>query len=354
MQKKFLAPLVCLAAACALQSQAAEDKPSAPAVAVEQAAAPAAVPMCTTQGPSSKEIPEIEAAATEETETTSSKISGFLSYLPVIGDIVDATASVQAAFAAGRPMTAEEETGVGIDLAAEVLGAAPMVPDTALQCYVNQVGRWIASQSSLPKIEWHFAVIDSPIVNAYAMPGGYIFVTRGMFDLIENESQLAGVLGHEMAHVVKRHHIRAIELERKRTATTGLGGLALNQLVESAGLVSYGSLLKGVSTLYSKGLDKEDEYEADVEGMLLAARSGYSPFGLPLVLQKMGKLNTTNNSLTVLLSSHPQLAARLDSIQNTIGDRLDKYGAGVEQTDRYIKVKQSSVPAPAKPLKTAS
>jgi predicted Zn-dependent protease len=339
MRKQFSASLACLAMLCAFPSHAADPF----------------VPLCTAQGPSSKEIPALDiAAAVEEPETAVKKISGFLSYLPIVGDIVDATTSVQAAFAAGRPMTAEEETGVGIDLAAEVLGAAPLVPDTALQCYVNQVGRWIASQTSLPKLEWHFAVIDSPVVNAYAIPGGYVFVTRGMFDLIENEAQLAGVLGHEMAHVVKRHHIRAIELERKRTATTGLGGLALNQLAESAGLVSYGSLLKGVSTLYSKGLDKDDEYEADIEGMLLAARSGYNPFGLPLVLQKMGKISTTDNSITVLLSSHPQLNARMDSIQNTIGDRLDKYSAGVEQTDRYIKVKQSSPPTVAKPAKSAT
>lgn len=340
MKSTLSKSLLCLALLSAMHSHAADGQ--------------TATPLCTAQGPSSKEIPTLNLSEAEEPESTASKITGFLSYLPVVGDIVDATTSVQAAFAAGRPMNAEEEAGIGIDLAAEVLGAAPMLPDTAVQCYINQVGRWIASQTSLSKMEWHFAVIDSPVINAYAIPGGYVFVTKGMFDLIENEAQLAGVLGHEMAHVVKRHHIRAIELERKRTATTGLGGLALNQLAESAGMVSYGSLLKGVSTLYSKGLDKGDEYDADVEGMLLAARAGYNPFGLPLVLHNMGKIGNSGNSLTALLSSHPHLNARLDSIQNTIGDRLDKYNTGVEQTDRFMKVKQSSTPPAAKPSNTAS
>src|SRR5687768_7724413 len=84
----------------------------------------------------------------------------------------------------------QDEIAVGRELAGRVLGAAPMVADAELQAYVNRVGRWVALQSERPDLPWRFGVIDSPSVNAFAAPGGYILITRGLYEILDNESQL--------------------------------------------------------------------------------------------------------------------------------------------------------------------
>jgi len=92
----------------------------------------------------------------------------------------------------------EEEIALGREIAGNLLGAAPLVKDAALQKYVNSVGRWVASQSERPDLPWRFGVIESEDLNAFAAPGGYIMLTKGLYRKLNNEAQLAGVLGHEI------------------------------------------------------------------------------------------------------------------------------------------------------------
>ena len=87
-----------------------------------------------------------------------------------------------------------EEIAVGREVAGRTLGAAPLVADPELQAYVNRVGRWIAMQTERPDLPWHFGVLDTASVNAFAAPGGYVLVTRGLYEMLDTESQLAGVL----------------------------------------------------------------------------------------------------------------------------------------------------------------
>ena len=107
-------------------------------------------------------------------------------------------------------MDEKEEIAVGREVAGRMLGAAPLVADPGLQAYVNRVGRWVASQTERPDLPWHFGVIDSPAINAFAAPGGYVLITRGALALMESEAELAGVLAHEIAHVDQKHIIEAI------------------------------------------------------------------------------------------------------------------------------------------------
>ena len=92
-----------------------------------------------------------------------------------------------------------EEIAVGREVAGRTLGAAPLVADPELQAYVNRVGRWIAMQTERPDLPWHFGVLDTASVNAFAAPGGYVLVTRGLYEMLDSESQLAGVLGGGVA-----------------------------------------------------------------------------------------------------------------------------------------------------------
>src|SRR5579859_6825435 len=104
-----------------------------------------------------------------------------------------------------------DEVKIGRQIAGNLLGAAPLVKNPALQAYVNRVGRWVASQSERPDLKWTFGVIESRDVNAFAAPGGYVFVTQGLYRLLRDEAELAGVLAHEIAHVNKKHHLKLLQ-----------------------------------------------------------------------------------------------------------------------------------------------
>jgi predicted Zn-dependent protease len=106
---------------------------------------------------------------------------------------------------AATPVSQKAEIKMGKGIAANLLGAAPPVADQALQGYINKIGTWLALQTEKPDLPWRFAILDTDSVNAFAVPGGYVFVTRGMLLLMRDESELAGTLAHEISHVVERH-----------------------------------------------------------------------------------------------------------------------------------------------------
>ena len=107
-----------------------------------------------------------------------------------------------------------EEIALGREITGSLLGAAPLVKDEALQKYVNQVGRWVANQSERADLPWKFGVIDSADLNAFAAPGGYVLLTKGLYLKMQSEAQLAGVLGHEIAHVVKKHQLKVLQKQQ--------------------------------------------------------------------------------------------------------------------------------------------
>ena len=113
----------------------------------------------------------------------------------------------------------DEEIALGDALAASVLGASPLHPDANLQRYVNRVGRWLTMHSGRPDLPWTFAVIDTDTINAFAMPGGDILVSSGLVKRLNSESELAGVLAHEVAHVVKKHQLTAIQSSARGNGT---------------------------------------------------------------------------------------------------------------------------------------
>lgn len=215
-----------------------------------------------------------------------------------------------------------KEVEIGRQLSAVLLGAKPLHPDMALQRYVNRLGRWISLQSARPELPWTFAVLDDAGYNAFAAPGGYIFVTKGLIDSVADESELAGILAHEIHHVVGKHHLKAM----RKTAQSGLLTKALaSQLGNNAqGMVSAQLLALG-KDLYSKGLDQEDELDADRSGVALATRAGFDPYGLVAVLQQLRTARADNPAFTLTLSTHPATQVRLDQLELAMGLRLDGF-----------------------------
>jgi predicted Zn-dependent protease len=232
-------------------------------------------------------------------------------------------------------VTVEEEIGIGGNLISGLLGAAPLVDDERLQRYVNDVGYWVASRSSRPDLPWNFGVIDSPGINAFAAPGGYVVVTLGLYNLLENEAQLAGVLAHEISHVVQKHHLEALNKVLKREFWTGL---AVASVDDGGDRQNLETLVNSGVQLYAKGLDREYEYEADLRGVVLAARAGYDPYALLDVLTTIDSINPESAELTVLINTHPPTGERLMRLAEGMDGRLDYYAGGQSNLKRFLQV----------------
>ena len=214
------------------------------------------------------------------------------------------------------------EIQIGQQLSAMLLGSKPLLPDLVMQRYVNQLGRWISLQSARPNLPWTFSVLDDPGFNAFAAPGGYIFVTKGLIDRVADESELAGILAHEIVHVTSRHHLIALN----KAARAGLLTQAISSQLRNdvGGLVS-GQLLALGRNMYTKGLDQGDELEADRSGVVLAARAGFDPYGLVAVLQQLRTAAPDDALFALSLSTHPPAQLRLNQLELAMGNRLDGY-----------------------------
>jgi predicted Zn-dependent protease len=228
----------------------------------------------------------------------------------------------------------EEEITLGREIAGNLLGAAPLVKDAALQKYVNSVGRWVASQSERPELPWRFGVIESDDINAFAAPGGYIMLTKGLYRKLTNEAQLAGVLGHEIGHVVKKHQLKV--LQKQQLLNMGAGFLS-SKYAKDNKLVS-----KAIGTgaeISARSLDKSAEFEADRLGLSYAARAGYEPYGLTEVLQTIGQTNKNDGSVTLLFKTHPHPDDRLVALGDAISNKLDNIKNGKTLENRFYQLK---------------
>ena len=239
----------------------------------------------------------------------------------------------------------DEELMIGASTAELLLKQARLLDAPALQAYVNQVGRWVALHSERPDLPWRFGVLDSSVVGAYAAPGGYVFITSGMLAQMDSEAELAGVLAHEVAHVVQKHHLAAIKQRAGAGLLTDLSRLALQASQASSSApapstsVSTQQFDQLVTNLYTRGLDRGDEYEADQMGAVIAARAGYDPYGLATVLQGIGTMKQDDATLVTFLKVHPNIGDRLTRLQPTY-QYLDQAATGGSQQtldQRYQK-----------------
>jgi predicted Zn-dependent protease len=163
---------------------------------------------------------------------------------PNFGSLMKGAESLKKGADAARPIGEPEEVEIGGQLAATLLGAAPLVPDPALQAYVNKVGTWLAMQSERPGLPWKFGVIASDDFNAFATPGGHILITKGLFDRMRNESELAGTLAHEIAHVVRKHQLKALQSALSTEALQGMASAA-GSMTGNAVLNNTAAVVKG-------------------------------------------------------------------------------------------------------------
>ena len=226
----------------------------------------------------------------------------------------------------------DDEIAIGRQIAGNLLGAAPLVNDARLQQYVNRVGRWVASQSERPDLPWHFGVIEAGDVNAFSAPGGYIFVTRGLYALLQSEAELAGVLAHEVGHVISKHHLKILQKSR----LLDMGSQALAQQVSNNDKVQ--KVIGSGAEIAARSLDKDAEFEADRIAVVLTARAGYDAYGLPGVLQKIGHYAADDGNVALLFKTHPHPDARLQKLDVAMGYHFDQV-KGLTLVKRLYRLK---------------
>ncbi|NNM79222.1 MAG: M48 family metalloprotease [Gallionella sp.] len=232
---------------------------------------------------------------------------------------------------ANQPVSESQEIELGHGIAANLLGASPLLDNPRVQIYVNQVGRWLSLQTDRPDLPWQFGVLESTDLNAFATPGGTIFITRGLLQRLTNESELAGVLGHEIVHVLSKHHLAALQKAARMSIASDLAGEVIrekgNPLMEKA--------VQAGTEVYARGLDKDDEFEADRKGIVIATRAGYDPYGLPAVLQMLDAANAKDSSLALMFKTHPAPRDRLNLLDKIMANHFDDYPIPSQTDKRY-------------------
>lgn len=269
---------------------------------------------------------------------------------PDIGGLIKGAESVKKGADSMRTIGEPEEIAMGAELAATLLGAAPLVPDPALQTYVNKVGGWLAQHSERPTLPWKFGIVASNDVNAFATPGGYIIVTRGLYDRLRNESELAGVLAHEIAHVVRKHQLKALQSALGTEAMQGIAGSIASTTGNSAADIA-SRVVAGGKQVFLRGLDKDDEFEADRMGAVIEARSGYSPYGMVGVLQTLSAA-PADGAFALLFKTHPSPVDRLTRLGSAMGDKLDGLTNALDDTPGFVALRNPPPPPPPPPPAT--
>jgi len=183
------------------------------------------------------------------------------------------------------------------------------IEDAEFQRYINLVGDAVARHSDRPKIPYYFVVVSSPLYNAFACPGGIIFVSEALVKAMQDESELACVLSHEVSHVTHKHALKTI---RRAKFFEGLGTITAATLKGRDGQ-KFKNIIGGLqSVLFEKGLDKNMEYEADLSAMEIAYRTGYDPNGMIKVLEMLQTREKTAQKSGSWFSTHPPLASRIE------------------------------------------
>jgi predicted Zn-dependent protease len=199
-----------------------------------------------------------------------------------------------------------QEIAMGQQADADVRREMGIYDDPELQRYVSDIGYKLAKLSHRPNLPWQFAVVDHPAVNAFALPGGFIYITRGILPYLDDEAELAGVLGHEIGHVTARH-----SAQQATRAMLGQGAMiGLSIFVPAT--QPFGDVgSAGMGVLFMK-FGRDDEREADRVGMDYAAKGGWDPAGVPGLLQTLARMDElSERGVPNWLSTHPEPASRV-------------------------------------------
>jgi predicted Zn-dependent protease len=223
-----------------------------------------------------------------------------------------------------------QEVQMGQEYDKEVVASIGLYPDPALQNYVQELGARLAANSERPKLPWTFRVVDDPAVNAFAVPGGYIYVTRGILAHMNSEAELAGVMGHEIGHVTARH--TASQISKQQLAGLGLaiGSIASSQFERYAGFAG-----QALSVLFLK-FSRDNENQADQLGVRYAGRANFDPRKMADVMKMLDRITQQSGArLPEWLATHPNPGNRLQHINTMIAALPQDFSGMIVNREGY-------------------
>jgi predicted Zn-dependent protease len=221
--------------------------------------------------------------------------------------------------ASASSITTQQEQGLGADYSRQINAELPLVRDAASNDYINDLGRRIARVADPRGIPYQFYIVNSDVVNAFAVPGGYVYVNRGLVERAGSASELAGVLAHEIGHVVERHSIQQMAKAQNANNLVGVLGTVLLGRASTAVQQGAGVLVQGVGTAVFAGFSRNDEREADHDGVIFTARAGYNPQGMVTMFQRLlAEERGSPGSLAKFFSTHPLTQERITNVQAQI------------------------------------
>jgi predicted Zn-dependent protease len=226
-----------------------------------------------------------------------------------------AVVAVAAAVGCASAVSQQEEVQIGQQTAAQVNAQLPMLRDAAIDGYVNSLGRSIASRTSRADLEWQFAVVNTDVINAFALPGGFVYVNRGVLARASNESELAGVLAHEIEHVVQRHSVK--QMEQAQNANIGVTlACVLTRVCENQAAAA--AIQVGGTAYFAKN-SRDDEVQADEGGFQNMIRAGINPRGMLTFFQKLlAEEGSGGGGVNAWFADHPGTQDRIADIQRML------------------------------------
>ena len=230
-----------------------------------------------------------------------------------------------------------QEIAIGVQSHVQAQDEYGFVDLPAVQAYVQQTGRTLSAVSHRPNLDWHFTVADSPVVNAFAIPGGYVYFTRGILAYINNEAELAGVMGHEIGHVTARHSVS--QMTKSQFAQLGLGAAS----VFSPGVGRLSGLADSALGVWFLKFGRDDERQADQLGVEYAARAGYDPREVSNFFDVLRRLGEAGDKETIpgWLSTHPDPGERVQATRAAAQQWIVQLGLTPERMkvnrDAYLR-----------------
>ena len=247
----------------------------------------------------------------------------------------------------GCAISQQQEVQMGQQYAQQINAQLPIIQDAELNRYINVLGDSIAGLADSRGLDWHFYIVDSPEVNAFAVPGGFIYVNRGLIERTDRMDELAGAMGHEIGHVVRRHSVK--QMEKQNAASLGVNvACVLTSVCNSQAAAA--AINIGGAAVFAK-FSREDEAQADQEGIKNVVRAGISPEGMPSLFQKLlDERRRKPDAVSNWFASHPMEEDRIAATQAAI----DKYDPAILRSltkdtqlyHRFVERLKSLPPSP--------
>jgi len=209
----------------------------------------------------------------------------------------------------------QQEVQMGQQYAAQIAQQLPLINDPLVVRYINVLGDSLASVTSRPGLPWHFYVVNSSVINAFSIPGGYVYINRGLIERADRMDEVAGVMAHEIGHVVERHSVK--QMQQQQGANIGVTlACVLTNVCNNP--VTANAINIGGAAVFAR-FSRADETQADNEAFKFVVRAGISPEGLVTMFQKLlADRQSKPSSVTAWFATHPLEEQRIKDIQNKI------------------------------------